>query len=130
MGGTKRKKNKRKEVLFLELEERSMKKIRKLVFLWLLVLVFLHYNFVSLFGDEDIKWNLTLLVLHVGYKIYNLIWIGFHMLSWRVLTNSLNNTCFGTKHSILNLRNMQLKVVLQNGLQQQRNNLHTQIWNW
>ena len=49
MGRRKRKKNKEKEVFFffLELEERSVKIIRKLVFFLLLVLVFFHYNFVS-----------------------------------------------------------------------------------
>ena len=42
----------------------------------------------------------------------------------------LNNTSFGTKHNIQNLQNTQLKFVLQNGLQQQRNNPHIQILNW
>ena len=92
-------------------------------FFWLVVAVFFHYNFVSIYGDEDIKWNSIMLLLHVEYKIYNSIRIGFHMLPWRLLTNSLNNTSFGTKYNILDLRNMQLKLVLQNGLQQQRKNL-------
>ena len=47
MGCGKRKKNKEKEAFFLELEERSMNKNKKP---WLLVIVFFHYNFVSLCG--------------------------------------------------------------------------------
>ena len=63
-----------------------------------------------------------MLLLHVEFKIYNSIRIGFHMLARRLLTNALNNTSFGTKYVILNLWNMQLKLVLQNGLQQQGKN--------
>ena len=41
----------------------------------------------------------------------------------------INNTSFGTKPNISNLPNTQLKFVLQNGLQQQRKNMHLQILN-
>ena len=118
-----------KKEVFRKRQQREVWKIKK-SFFWLLVVVFFHYNSVSIDGNGDIKWNSILLLLHVEYKIYNSIRIGFHMLPWRLLMNSLNNTSFGTKHNIQNLQNTQLKFVLQNGLQQQRKNPHIKILNW
>ena len=46
-----------------------------------------------------------------------------------LFTKSLNNTSFVTKHNNLNLRNMQLKLVLQMWQQQQRKNLKIQMLN-
>ena len=42
------------------------------------------------------------------------------MLPWRLLTNSLKNMSFGMKHDILNVRNMQSKLLIQNRLQQKK----------
>ena len=51
------------------------------------------------------------------------------MLPWKLLMNSLNNVGFSMQDNILNLWNIQLKLMLQNGLQKQRKNLHIQILN-
>ena len=69
-----------------------------------------------------------MLLLHVEYKIYNSNPDRFPHATLKAF-NEFIEQCFGTKHNILNLRNMQLKLVLQNGLQQQRKNLLIQTLN-
>ena len=77
--GENKKKKRRREAgndsFCLSWKREVWKKYESLRF-WLLVVVFFHYNFISTYGNKDIKWNTILLLLyctnlHATLKAFN-----------------------------------------------------------
>ena len=52
-------------------EQNKKEKNKKAGIFWLLVVVFFHYNFVSIYDDESIKWNSILLLRRIQNLQFN-----------------------------------------------------------